>query len=413
MSTEKLKIKGTLSNVNVIDGKLSVNIQNLGTASSPAGSNKQIQYNANGNLGGATGFEYNGVSTGATFTSPLVLNGTVTVGDALVSNSTVTLNGTATVNDAFVSNSDVTLNGTVTVNATITGSGDLKINSASGKSVLINNGNIDADFSIGSNNATLGDAYKYDAGSDSHTFDLGNSGEVNINPNFDNGQQTVLATRVSNITEGVGGEDAIRLISTNRAGSIAILSTSSQKILIKSDGDNVFNPTNDGKLIIGGTSAREKLDVVGHINSLVSHAELWSTTATASTGTAESFRIVSGVERGEVTSGTAYLSMSGTTGIITVGSKGGGLYRACVSSSNQSSKKTSLHAHVFISDVAQCKLGFERDIDNVNDAGGSSLCGLLTLTASDTVDFRVNSSVADNVYTFNHLDFNISRIERA
>lgn len=140
------------------------------------------------------------------------------------------------------------------------------------------------------------------------------------------------------------------------------------------------------------------------------HGELYAPEASpvsVSLPTANNYVISTGWTEGLETHDD-YIVLDGANGTITIGDKGGGLYRIDVGASLESSRaNVVVHGEAWLNGVACANIGWRRDIGTANNVGNASDWGHKVLAPADVLTFRFASDTNTTTVTIDHGTFSL------
>lgn len=143
------------------------------------------------------------------------------------------------------------------------------------------------------------------------------------------------------------------------------------------------------------------------------HGELFASEASpvsVSLPTANNFVIATGWVVG-LESPDDYIDIDEANGTITIGDKGGGLYRVDIGASFESSRaNVVIHGEAWKNGVRSNNIGWRRDIGTANQVGNASDWGHGELVPGDILTYRFASDTNATTVTLDHGTFSLTWI---
>lgn len=96
-----------------------------------------------------------------------------------------------------------------------------------------------------------------------------------------------------------------------------------------------------------------------------------------------------------------------------IGAKGAGVYRCTVAFSGFGSANVLIHGAVFLNNVRQVLLEFDRQMGAGPDRGAAPINDFIALAVGDILDFRFTTDGNNKTVTVIHLNFTLHALVRA
>jgi len=155
-----------------------------------------------------------------------------------------------------------------------------------------------------------------------------------------------------------------------------------------------------------------EVDVDGNLTADGCYGELYGSSGTIAITTSGTYYGWKDATEGNI-SGAGYVTSDtahGTADQLIIGANGAGMYRVSCSISFSGSLNATITGKVYVTGAADASLLFVRKLGTGGDVGSASTAGLASLSASDTVDFRVTADGNTKSITIHALNLSIERI---
>jgi len=390
----------------------------------PGGSDTQIQFNDSSSFNGDEGLSYNKTTN--------VL--TIKASENAAATKPLTINDSDAAEVMSVDSDGKIISNTLSGSAS--SAADLNINStenATKGNIFLDNAYFSQHPSV-SSSFTLCHKNKLATESTEYIFYVTNGAETTLNTGVNrNLYFSVGASKKMNISNlghlGIGDitPDARLEVSGDGLAALPLFmlslnDTGDGDILhVGATGDMILRgSTNDGTtniLSLKDSDAAEvaSIDSNGVLRAFNSYGEMYfHNTDTPSVITATDagtfYGFVDAVTGEVAGTGLVTFDGNGTADRLTIGAGGAGIYRINIVISYSGSNSQAVEGALFHNDAEIDKVSFERGLGTSPPVGSASCCGIVSLSASDYIDFRMKSNDAGGTISISHYNFSMTRI---